>query len=217
MTSQQPLGSSAPGATLGDIVSALGGELVGAPEQVVNAIAPLESAGAQNIAFLAHPKYRSQLQTTQAGCVIVSPVLQDEACARGAVIVTPDPYLYFAQLTQWWASRTRPVPSGQIHPSAVIDASAAIGNGATIGPLAVVEAGAVIGDGALTGGVAYEALHLAGGLQTPMVIVLEDGEVIRGVIEWYDKGCLKVNREGDPNILLYKSCIKYMYKNEEIR
>ena len=151
MTSPQPLGSSAPGATLGDIVSALGGELVGAPEQVVNAIAPLESAGAQNIAFLAHPKYRSQLQTTQAGCVIVSPVLQDEACARGAVIVTPDPYLYFAQLTQWWASRTRPVPSGQIHPSAVIDASAAIGNGATIGPLAVVEAGAVIGDGAVIG------------------------------------------------------------------
>ncbi len=33
---------------------------------------------------------------------------------------------------------------------------------------------AVIGDGALTGGVAYEALHHAGGLQTPMVIVLND-------------------------------------------
>ncbi len=33
---------------------------------------------------------------------------------------------------------------------------------------------AVIGDGALTGGVAYEAMHAAGGLQTPMVIVLND-------------------------------------------
>jgi 1-deoxy-D-xylulose-5-phosphate synthase len=33
---------------------------------------------------------------------------------------------------------------------------------------------AVIGDGALTGGVAYEALHAAGGLQTPIVIVLND-------------------------------------------
>lgn len=53
--------------------------------------------------------------------------------------------------------------------------------------------------------------------KTPMVIVLEDGEVIRGVIEWYDKGCLKVNRDGDPNVLLYKSCIKYMYKDEESR
>jgi 1-deoxy-D-xylulose-5-phosphate synthase len=33
---------------------------------------------------------------------------------------------------------------------------------------------AVIGDGALTGGVAYEAMLAAGGLQTPMVIVLND-------------------------------------------
>jgi sRNA-binding regulator protein Hfq len=48
--------------------------------------------------------------------------------------------------------------------------------------------------------------------KTPMVIVLLDGEQIHGVIEWYDKGCLKVNREDAPNLLLYKSCIKYMYK-----
>ncbi len=48
--------------------------------------------------------------------------------------------------------------------------------------------------------------------KTPRVIVLTDGEVIQGVIEWYDKGCLKVNREGAPNLLLYKANIKYMYK-----
>ena len=48
--------------------------------------------------------------------------------------------------------------------------------------------------------------------KTPMTIVLRDGETLKGVIEWYDKGCLKVNREGEPNILLYKSNIKYMYK-----
>ena len=49
--------------------------------------------------------------------------------------------------------------------------------------------------------------------KTPMVIVLQDGEEIHGVIEWYDKGCLKVNREdGEPNLLVYKSYIKYMYK-----
>ena len=48
--------------------------------------------------------------------------------------------------------------------------------------------------------------------KTPMVILLTDGEVIQGVIEWYDKGCLKVNREGAPNLLLYKANIKYMYK-----
>ncbi len=48
--------------------------------------------------------------------------------------------------------------------------------------------------------------------KTPMVIVLKDGETLEGVIEWYDKTCLKVNREGAPNILLFKMNIKYMYK-----
>jgi sRNA-binding regulator protein Hfq len=51
--------------------------------------------------------------------------------------------------------------------------------------------------------------------KTPMVIKLKDGEVLKGVIEWYDRSCLKLNREGDPNVLLYKSNIKYMYKDEE--
>lgn len=50
--------------------------------------------------------------------------------------------------------------------------------------------------------------------KTPMVIVLKDGEEIHGVIEWYDKSCLKVNRENEPNLLIYKPNIKYMYKNE---
>jgi len=50
--------------------------------------------------------------------------------------------------------------------------------------------------------------------KTPMVIVLQDGEELHGVIEWYDKTCLKVNREGAPNLLIYKSYIKYMYKAE---
>ena len=48
--------------------------------------------------------------------------------------------------------------------------------------------------------------------KTPMTIVLTDGETLKGVIEWYDKTCLKVNREGEPNLLVFKSNIKYMYK-----
>jgi len=48
--------------------------------------------------------------------------------------------------------------------------------------------------------------------KTPMVIVLKDGETLEGVIEWYDKGCLKVNREGAPNLLIFKANIKYMHK-----
>jgi len=48
--------------------------------------------------------------------------------------------------------------------------------------------------------------------KTPMTIVLKDGETLKGVIEWYDKSCLKVNRDGEPNLLIFKSNIKYMYK-----
>ena len=48
--------------------------------------------------------------------------------------------------------------------------------------------------------------------RTPMVIVLSDGETIQGIIEWYDKTCLKITREDGPNLLLYKPSIRYMYK-----
>ncbi len=51
--------------------------------------------------------------------------------------------------------------------------------------------------------------------RTPMVLVLKDGEQIRGVIEWYDKDSLKVNRASEPNLLVLKHNIKYMYKAEE--
>ena len=51
--------------------------------------------------------------------------------------------------------------------------------------------------------------------QTPMVVVLDDGEQIRGHIEWYDRNCIKVHRPDEPNVLLFKSCIKYLYKQDE--
>jgi host factor-I protein len=51
--------------------------------------------------------------------------------------------------------------------------------------------------------------------KTPMVIVLIDEEEIRGTIEWYDKSCIKVNRLGAPNLMIYKPSIKYMYKEGE--
>ena len=53
--------------------------------------------------------------------------------------------------------------------------------------------------------------------KTPMVLVLQDGEEIHGVIEWYDKYCLKVNRTGATNLLIYKPSIKYMYQGKRSR
>ena len=51
--------------------------------------------------------------------------------------------------------------------------------------------------------------------KTPMVIVLCDGEEIHGVIEWYDRSCIKVTRNGAANLMIYKPSIKYLYKEGE--
>jgi len=50
--------------------------------------------------------------------------------------------------------------------------------------------------------------------KTPMVVVLTDGEKLQGVIEWYDKNCIKLNREHEPNLVLLKHAIKYLHKDE---
>lgn len=140
--------------TLSALVAALGGELVGAssPEQVVSGIAPLETATPRDISFLSNPKYQSQLLTSQAGCVIVAPAQAELARQRGACIVTEQPYVYFAKLTQRWkqwrdAARAAEydVAEPAIHPSAVVDAHAQIHPTARIGPLCVIERGARIG------------------------------------------------------------------------
>lgn len=51
--------------------------------------------------------------------------------------------------------------------------------------------------------------------RTPMVVVLNDGEELHGIIEWYDRSCIKVNRNGGPNLLIYKANIKYLYKESD--
>jgi UDP-3-O-[3-hydroxymyristoyl] glucosamine N-acyltransferase len=132
---------------LGEIVAALGGELHGDAALRIEGIAPLESAQATQLAFLSNPRYRQQLDASRAGCVIVGAALREQALARGACIVADDPYLYFARVTQLW-KRTHARSSGPaIHPSAVIDPEAVIGEGVRIGPHCVVERGARIGDG----------------------------------------------------------------------
>jgi sRNA-binding regulator protein Hfq len=49
--------------------------------------------------------------------------------------------------------------------------------------------------------------------QTLMTFVLDDGESIEGYIEWYDQDVIKVRNSG--RTLIYKSCIKYLYKSGE--
>jgi UDP-3-O-[3-hydroxymyristoyl] glucosamine N-acyltransferase len=132
-------------ATVGQIVQRLGGELLGDAALAIDRIATLEAAGPSHIAFLHNPRYRAQLATTRAGCVIVAPAHAREAAARGCAIVAPDPYLYYARLSQWWAEGSAPRPG--IHPSAVVEPGARIAADASIGALSYIGADATIGPG----------------------------------------------------------------------
>jgi UDP-3-O-[3-hydroxymyristoyl] glucosamine N-acyltransferase len=134
---------------LGSIVAALGGDLHGDAQLEIRGLAPLESAQADQLSFLSKPRYRQQLASSSAGCVIVAPDMREAALARGACIVADDPYLYFARLTQLWKREHAPAAGPAIHPSAVVDPDAEIAPGVRIGPLCVIERGARIGAGSV--------------------------------------------------------------------
>ena len=53
--------------------------------------------------------------------------------------------------------------------------------------------------------------------KTPMVVILTNDEELRGSIEWYDKNAIKLNRQGEPNLLLLKHNIRYMFKEDELK
>jgi UDP-3-O-[3-hydroxymyristoyl] glucosamine N-acyltransferase len=133
--------------SLGFIVNSLGGELIGPPERQVHRLAPLQTAGPDDLSFLSQARYRSQLQSSQAGAVVVSPAMRQDAPSSMACILTADPYLYFSRLTRLWRQQHPLQSAPRIHPSAVVDASARVAGDAVIGPLCVVEAGAVVGEG----------------------------------------------------------------------
>ena len=139
------------GVALGEIARQLGGELIADAATVIDRIGALADATPSTITFLSNPKLQSQLGGSKAGCVIVGPEMRDAALARGTTIVTPDPYLYFARLTQWWAARTRVPLRPGVHASALVDPSARVAAGAVVGAFVIVEAGATVADGAVIG------------------------------------------------------------------
>ena len=48
--------------------------------------------------------------------------------------------------------------------------------------------------------------------RTPMVVALESGETLHGIVEWYDRDCIKLTRQGSPNLMIFKRTIKYVHK-----
>ena len=133
---------------LGQILDALGGELVGGNRETeISRISPLETADAGSISFLSNPRYVGQMAASEAACVVVAPAMREAAAQRGACIVTPNPYVYFAKLTQFWRVQQQGEAPKGIHPSAVVDATAVISPSAYIGPQCVIGARVHIGAG----------------------------------------------------------------------
>jgi UDP-3-O-[3-hydroxymyristoyl] glucosamine N-acyltransferase len=147
------------GTRLGELVERLGGQLVGDPNLEVTGIAPLADATGNDISFLSNSKLRAQAAQSGAAALIVAPA-DDAGVAetyRGARIVTPNPYVYFARAAQYFAAldAVAPVPgidpSASVAPGARVDPSAHIGPQVTILDGAVVKAGVVIEAGCFVG------------------------------------------------------------------
>lgn len=162
--------------SLGAIVDALGGTLVGAADTEIHRLAPVATAVAGDLSFVSHARFAGQLASTQAAAVIVPPSLQQIAVERGPCVVTDDPYLYFARLTQWWRSEHEIRPAPAVDPLASIHPGATIEDGVDVGPFAVIEAGVHIGRGARIGAHAVVGSHARVGEGTwlhPRVVVGE--------------------------------------------
>ena len=135
---------------IGWLVDKLGGSLHGSPDLEITGLSPLASAAQGDLSFLSHPQYLSQLASSKASCVILAPTQAHEAMQRGACILTPNPYAYWARTTQLWkaqAMAAQPQTGPLVHPRAVVHPSAQVHASVQIGPLCVVEEGAVIGAG----------------------------------------------------------------------
>lgn len=119
----------------------------------VNGVGTLAQASPDQLAFLANPRYRSQLAQTRAGVVVMR--AEDADGYAGTALLASDPYAAFARLAALFEIRTPHAPG--IHPSAVVDPSAQIDAGAQIGPFVSigartrVESGATIGPGCVIG------------------------------------------------------------------
>lgn len=138
---------------LGEIVTRLGGELVGDSGVEIRRIATLESAGPGDLSFLSHARYRPNLRRTRASAVILARGERDATALPR--ILCDDPYVYYARAAQLLFIEDRPVPG--VHPKAVVEATAEVAASATVGPgcyvgprarldeRVVVEAGCTIG------------------------------------------------------------------------
>ena len=133
--------------SLAELAGRFGGTVLGDAAVRIRQVAPLETAGPEELSFLTNRKYQKLLSTTRAAAVLLS---EDSADATQLPrIVCKNPYASYARIASLINPEDRPAPG--IHPDAVVDAQASVAASAAIGPCAVIEKGAEIGEFAVIG------------------------------------------------------------------
>jgi len=113
---------------------------------LLEGVAPLQTAGPNEVSLLDNTRYASTLEQTLAGAVIVHPDMRARVPAATVPIVTSEPYEGWARV----AALFHPMPpvSPGIHPAAIVAEGARVDPSTEVGPLSVIETGAEIGSGA---------------------------------------------------------------------
>jgi UDP-3-O-[3-hydroxymyristoyl] glucosamine N-acyltransferase len=138
--------------TVKEVAALSGGELVGDPTLQITGAASLGEATRGEISFFANRKYVGVLRKTRASAIFVPPDFAEPINA--AQIRVSNPTKAFEQVVLKFAPKPITFAPG-IHPSAVVDPSAQLGDRVSIQPLAVIEAGAKIGDETIIGAGSY--------------------------------------------------------------
>jgi UDP-3-O-[3-hydroxymyristoyl] glucosamine N-acyltransferase len=138
--------------TLQELAAMSAGELHGDPKQAISGAASLVEATAGEISFFGNPKYGAQLRKTRASAVFVPLDFSEQVGA--AQIRVSNPAKAFEQVVLKFAPKPIAFAPG-VHPSAIVDPSAQIGNRVSIQPLAVIEPGVMIGDNSVIGASCY--------------------------------------------------------------
>ena len=162
--------------TVRQVADLVGGDIVrGAEDTTIARVMPVDLADEQSITFVTKPKYAKLLAATRAAAVLADRKLLDTTGLpdRLVLIAVPSPYVAFARVAQHLAARI-PRPEG-VHASAVVEADATVGEGASIGPFVYVGPGARIGAGA----VLYPGVHVESGASVGPGSVLYNHVVIR--------------------------------------
>ena len=138
--------------TLEQLAKTSRGELVGDPSLQITGAASLAEATTGEVSFFANRKYIGLLRTTRASAVFVPADFAEPIPA--AQIRVSNPTKAFEQVVLKFAPKPIMFAPG-IHPTAVIDPSAQLGQRVSIQPHAVIEAGARIGDDTIIGAGGY--------------------------------------------------------------